>query len=104
MDDQGRKWIASLENEFMGPDGFVWQARYGKFDRDRGEAFIRMLSEIRVPDGDLIDKRFVSIIWFIPLMLAWQNERIADQGGDIDGFRRITERATNIIIEILGVP
>jgi hypothetical protein len=104
MNDQVRRWITSLESEFEEPNGFLSQVRYGLFDQDRGEAFIRMLSEIRLPDGDTIDRRFVSIVWFIPLMLTWQNERVAASGGNVREFQKLTGRVTDMVIKLLGVP
>jgi hypothetical protein len=92
MNDQVRRCISALESEFEEPNGFLWQVRHGHFDPDRGESFIRTLSEMRIPDEDTIDRRFVSIILFIPLLLTWQIERIAASGGNTDEFRKLTGR------------
>lgn len=93
-----------LEAEFDEPNGFVWKVRYGDFDAEGGERFIRVLSQIRPPQDRPLERRLVSIVWFLPLMLMWQEERIAARGDDSERLHRITERVTNLVIEILGVP
>ena len=77
---------------------------YGDFDAEGGERFIRVLSQIRPPQDRPLERRLVSIVWFLPLMLTWQEEHIRAEGKDSEQLHRITERVTNLVIEILGVP
>jgi len=94
-----------LEAEFDEPNGFIWKVRYGgDFTTEDGERLIRKLSEIRPPKDQPLERRLVSIVWFLPLLLMWQKERVAEGGGDSEQLQRVTERVTNLVIEILGVP
>jgi len=105
MDQQTAQWIAMLEAEFDEPNGFIWKVRYGgDFTTEDGERLIRKLSEIRPPKDQPLERRLVSIVWFLPLLLMWQKERVAEGGGDSEQLQRVTERVTNLVIEILGVP
>jgi hypothetical protein len=88
MDQQTSRWIAQLEAEFAEPNGFVWKARYGDFD----------------PEHAPLERRLVSIVWFLPLLMMWQEERISARGGGSFTYKRLVERVTEAVIEILGVP
>jgi hypothetical protein len=104
MDQQTSRWIAQLEAEFAEPNGFVWKARYGDFDPEQGERFLRLLSEIKPPKDAPLERRLVSIVWFLPLLMMWQEERISARGGGSFTYNRLVERVTEAVIEILGVP
>lgn len=104
MDQQISEWVAMLEAEFGEPNGFLWKVRYGVFDAEGGERFISVLSEIRFPEDRPLDRRLVSIIWFLPLFLTWQKESLAARGGDAERLERVISRVTDLVIELLGVP
>jgi hypothetical protein len=46
----------------------------------------------------------VSLTWLIPTFMRWQIERVAENGGDVDGLRRTIVRMQNALDELLGVP
>ena len=104
MDEQTRRWVAMLEAEFDEPDGFLWNVRYGNFDADQGKRFVDLLSQIKPPKDGPLERRLVSIVWFLPLLVMWQKERVAERGGDPQKYQRLIESVTNTVIAILGVP
>lgn len=62
-----------------------------------------MLLEISI-DEDTISRRLVSLLWYIPLFMYWQLERVEESGGDQVAYKRAITIATNEIERILGTP
>ena len=104
MNQDVQKTIEYLESEWSKPDGFLGRAREGLFDPRQGDEFVGNLQNIRLQDGDMIDRRLVSLIWYIPTFLFWQKERISENGGDAPAFEQFSNRVQEIVQEILGVP
>jgi hypothetical protein len=104
MSEEQERWIEMLEAEWSRPNGFLAKVREGKFEMKEGEAFIARLSGIKLPEGSLLMPRFVSLLWYIPLFLTWQHERVQKKGGDVAGFKRIASKAQSAIECILGYP
>lgn len=104
MDEQTRRWVTMQEAEFDEPEGFLWNVRYGNFDADQGERFVGLLSQIKSPKDGPLERRLVSIVWFLPLLVMWQKERIAARRSDSQKYERLIESVTNAVIAILGVP
>jgi hypothetical protein len=104
MDEQTRRWVAMLEAEFAEPDGFLWKVRYGDFDAEQGERFVGLLSQIKPPKDGPLERRLVSIVWFLPLLVMWQKDRITASGGDPQKYDGLIGRVTDAVIAILGVP
>jgi hypothetical protein len=99
-----QRWLAFLEAEWSKPEGFLGRAREGLFDSQRGDEFVEKLQRIRLQDGDRIDRRLVSLLWYIPTFLRWQKERISESGGDTIAFERLSNRVQTVVEGILGVP
>ena len=95
--------IALLETE-LEETGFFWRIRDGVFDPDDFDRALRKLSSISIRDDDLLPRRLVSILWYLPLLMTWQVERIRESGGDVAAFQRATTQVTNVVEQLLGVP
>lgn len=94
-----------LEAQWSKPDGFLGRARDGNFDEQQAEDFIRQLADIQLSASDpVIDRRLVALIWYIPTFLSWQEERIAEKGGQASAFGQIVNRIHGMVEDILGVP
>lgn len=52
----------------------------------------------------MIPRRAVSLLWFIPVFMEWQTERVRACGGDTRAYARAVSEATNEIERLLGVP
>ena len=104
MKEDTRQWIEALEAEWSMPDGFLRKAREGVFDERQGADFVALLERIELADGPLIDRRLVALVWYMPQFLRWQEERVAERGGDLAAFARLTTRVHGIVEAILGVP
>ena len=105
MNTERQYWIQRLEAAWSIPEGFLGQVREGKYDQAKGSEFIAMLNTITLPDDESsIDRRLVSLLWYIPSFLDWQTERVAEEGGDTDALQRQTDQIRAVLENILGAP
>jgi hypothetical protein len=105
MSEAVEQWIRMLESEWSKPDGFLGRAREGLFDERQGVGFVAKLEDIKPHAADTsIDRRLVALLWYIPLFLPWQTERIAKSRGNVVAFEQLTDRVQEIVEDILGVP
>ena len=96
--------IEELER-FWDPDGGVFsKLREGVLDAGGLEKVASRLEAIEVPEDADLPRRFVSLIWFIPIFFEWQRERVQEQGGDMQDFARLQNRLTGVVQGLLGVP
>ncbi|MCB2099303.1 MAG: hypothetical protein KDE22_00435 [Rhodobacterales bacterium] len=85
-------------------DGFLYEIRQGIFLPQKSINFVSMLNELTVSNDCLITKRFVSLIWYLPIFLIWQRERVLENGGDILKYDDFITNVHNSLEKILGVP
>ena len=91
------------------PDGFFSKLRDGIMDQDRYEHVLRLLKEARdvslaYPE-DCLDKLFVKVLWFMPIFMAWQIQRVEKNGYPVDVYTGDwCATIENIVSEILGEP
>ena len=76
----------------------------GQFDAASLQRLVRTLEGIKCPDGPTINRRVVSLLWYIPLFMEWQRERVQESGGNVAAFVRATNQVQALVQEILGVP
>lgn len=96
------------DDEFPGygpREGFFWHYRNGKFDPHRAARAIEVLRSIR-PDefGDALPREVVRLLWWIPRILEWNRERVADGGADIEAVEATIGAIEEEMNRILGVP
>ena len=87
-------------------DGSLLEAaRHGIFRADEADTFLELLRSIAIGDHELVPKRLLSLLWYLPLFLEWQKERVSEvsPGHIIDYVRFVTE-VINILEGVLGVP
>lgn len=98
------KEIEMLESEWSPDGGFFWQLRQGDFVAGEFDRALKMVSSISTPvDGD-VPLRLVSLLWYIPLFMQWQVERVGENGGDMAAYERAITTMTNEVTRLLGVP
>jgi hypothetical protein len=93
-----------LEAQWAMPGGFFYQLRQGDYDPNAVAAIEKLISSITIDDDAKPPCRLVSLTWLIPTFMRWQIERVAENGGDVDGLRRTIVRMQNALDELLGVP
>jgi hypothetical protein len=96
--------ISRLELEWELPAGFFARLRAGDFDEKRAPEILGVISELGLGDDEGVQRRLVSLLWYLPLFLEWQKERVAEQGGAVDGYGLFVNQMTSALEEKLGVP
>lgn len=104
MKEHTKQWIQVLEAEWSKPEGFLGRVREGVFDPLEGANFASKLDSIKLPRDASIDRRLVSLTWYIPMFLDWQKRRVVEKGGDALAFEQFINHVRAIVEEILGVP
>ncbi|MGI8542653.1 MAG: hypothetical protein ACR2MD_04155 [Aridibacter sp.] len=96
--------IKKLESYWNIDDGLFYELRYkGILDIEKSEKFVQLLESIEI-SGEQINRRLVSLLWYLPLFLTWQKERISEQGGEIGEIEDWTNEIISILEKKLGVP
>lgn len=96
--------IQELESEWAPEQGFFWAVRQGRFSADEFERALKRVSAISIPTDADLPRRFVSLLWYIPLFMQWQLERVQESGGDPAIYIRAITKMTNAVERLLGVP
>ncbi len=96
--------IADLEREWEFESGFFGRLRRGEFDRASLSRLIQALDLIDAQGSTVLNRRVVSLLWYVPIFMGWQADRVQEAGGDIDEFDKATTRVQNAVERILGVP
>lgn len=95
--------IKQLEDVWEVDSGFFWKLRQGKFDKELYNEFIVLLKSISFEDEELISSRAVSLLWYIPLFMEWQIERVQNDISP-EEYRILKKNIENELERILGVP
>ena len=95
-------WITALEAQFDENEGFLGLLRAGHFDTLARDAFLRLLRSIHVDPAAPLDRQLVSILWYLPLLLRWQEDRL--DGDDLSSLMAVEDTVVNELERILGVP
>lgn len=96
--------ISALESEWEKPDGFLGSLRLGNFHREHFERFISLLNTINFEGQSQLCRKLVSLLWYIPIFMSWQRERVKKQAGSLSEFDVACNRVQECIERILGVP
>ena len=98
--------ILDLEREWERADGFFGRLRDGVFDPTGLERLVRILLDVRqvTTESGSLDRRLVSLTWYIPLFMNWQRDRVQEQGGSVTDLDAAINRVEGMLEEILGVP
>jgi hypothetical protein len=98
------KEIEALESEWSPDGGFFWRIRQGQFSNDDFQRALKKLSAISITEGSDVPRRVVSLLWYVPIFMHWQVERVQENKGDVAAYLRAMTTMTNEIERLLGVP
>lgn len=96
--------ITELEKEWDLDEGFLGGIRQGEFNSERLEGLINILKSLELPNSLKLERRLVSLLWYIPVFLIWQKERFIEQGKDTSEFDHAINRIDELLEKILGIP
>lgn len=96
--------IDALESEWSPEDGFFWRIREGHFAVNDFERALKKISAITIAEEADVPRRIISLLWYIPLFMHWQVERVHENKGDVKAYGQAIVRMTTEIERLLGVP
>ena len=96
--------VAGIQMEWTDDAGFFWKLRDGEFDVACYERALQKLRDLSVADPDFLPRRLVAVLWYIPLFIQWQDERILKTGVDLVTFANVMGAMTGEVERILGLP
>jgi hypothetical protein len=93
----------ALESEWNPDlDGFFWRVRNGDYDAAAHERVLRLLSSF--PIEETLPRRLVSLLWYAPLVMEWNTERVVERGTDRASYQRAISAVTSAVERVLGIP
>ncbi len=96
--------IKLLQSEWSADDGFFWRIRQGRFDPAEFKRALQKVATLSIAEEAELPRRVVSLLWYIPLFMQWQVERVQQSGGDTAAYAAAITAMTNEIERLLGVP
>ncbi|MEX8505364.1 hypothetical protein [Leptothrix ochracea] len=84
--------------------GFFDRIRDGNYDTRQAQEILKILCAIKVDEDELLPKRLVTLLWYLPSFLGWQVERVVERGGDKAAYERFITEIHNALEEVLGTP
>jgi hypothetical protein len=102
MTDETERLIAELEAAYDLEDGFLGLLRGGHFDRVARDRFLRLLETIDLAPTAPINRRLVGLLWYAPMFMQWQLERLDDE--EQSALLAAIDQVTSQLERILGVP
>jgi len=97
-------YIPGIEAEWEPETGFFWRTRQGDFRREDFERTLAKLVAVPSMTEQSVPAQFVSVVWYIPIFMEWQRNRVRECGVNPDEYERGTVRLTNEVQRILGLP
>jgi hypothetical protein len=93
--------VDRIDAEFDRDEGFIGRLRDGRFDPEGARRLLSALNEL--PTGmESFDRRLVSLLWYLPLVIGWQEDRVSP--ADRDKVRDILGAVIARLEAVLGVP
>lgn len=102
MDREGIEM--KLESFWSDESGVFWLLREGVFSVGKIEEVVSVLRAIDLGRDEVVSRRMVSMLWFIPTFMSWQQERVVENGGDAGVYARAINSVLDELQRILGVP
>ena len=98
------KEIEALEFEWCPEDGFFWRIRQGHFSESEFQRALKTVLAISTAENADVPRRIVSLLWYVPIFMHWQVERVQENNGDVAAYAKAITTMTNEIERLLGVP
>ncbi|RKH46255.1 hypothetical protein D7Y23_24230 [Corallococcus sp. AB050B] len=91
-----------LDAAWSDEDGFLVQLRMGNFDSSKADALLTILKRMELGGSDPLSRRVVSLLWYLPLFMSWQRERVEPKS--LSELAKFEARVTNEVERLFGVP
>jgi hypothetical protein len=67
-------------------NGFFWKIRQGSYDKSDFNRALSQIASVPSQNGGPLPARLVSLLWYVPIFMEWQRERIREKGGNVEEF------------------
>jgi hypothetical protein len=98
------KFIESIESEWEPETGFFWRIRQGDFRKDEFDRVFAKFAAVPGASVEPLPARLVSVLWYVPIFMQWQIDRVRDRGGDVPTYATAMNQLTAEVERVLGVP
>jgi hypothetical protein len=78
--------ISSIESEWEQDRELFWKIRQGASDNAGFDRAHAKIAAVPSANGEAIAGRLVSLLWYIPIFMEWQRDRIKQNGGNIEAY------------------
>ena len=95
--------VVAAIDECWSESGFLYRVRAGAFDEKSGEEFLEMLRSMDLERETSVPVRLVKQLWFLPLFLEWQKERVEELGSG-PAFKRFRNQLFSVLEDVVGFP
>lgn len=98
--------ILTVDKAWEIEDGFFYEIRSLKFDKEKGEKLYQSLAEAKLREGLVIQKKTVRLIWYIPIFLEYQKDSLKSvlDEADFQDYLRLSNRIQSDVERLLGCP
>lgn len=97
--------VSFIEGVWEAPDGAFFRLRRGQLDEKGLTVFVNTLRTIEIDEGvSVLPRRLVSLLWYAPQFMQWQEDRVHESGGDMETLSKLTTLVINELERILGIP
>jgi hypothetical protein len=96
--------INRLEREWDLEQGFLGRLRMGELDVDRFSRLKQVLESIDSKDDSLMNRRVISLLWYMPLFMSWQRDNFLNDEKKMQFLDRAVNEVTSALENILGIP
>lgn len=98
------KIIGSIESEWEPETGFFWKIRQGEFRKNEFDRAFAKFAAVSGASEELLPVRLVSVLWYVPIFMEWQIDRVRERGGDLPAYKTAMRRLSAEVERILGLP
>ena len=64
-------------------EGFFWKIRQGNFDKMEAHRAFSKIAAVPSLTDQPIPPRLGSVLWYVPIFMEWQVDRVRENGGEI---------------------
>ncbi len=97
------EYIQELE-KYWDKDGLCGHLREGQFDAAVAEELLQFLRSMKFEDDVPLKKRLVELIWYLPLFLTWQVERVENDEALYPLYSNLCAGVIGILEDKIGAP
>lgn len=98
-------FITSQLDKEWDDGGFLQLLRVGRFDEEEYQRFLVILEQIDFEEEvSTLPRRIVALLWFVPLFMSWQEERLEGNGNNMKQYNNAFHTILNHVYRILGLP